>query len=215
MSELRRWRHIQYIEADELNKLQQHNLALLLKYASDQIPFYKNLQTTSCEDSVIWLRSFPIMYKNLIRNYLDDLIEGDRNKLVCEKSSGSSGIQGEVYMTRKEQYDAIAAQTHLWEWSGYRLGDSMLQLGMTTNRSGIKKWKDYLLSVNYQQAFNINARRRQRHYNHSKENHQLFLVDMHLVYIATPYSQSRKALMIYHSSPLFHGEIKCFLITEV
>jgi len=108
------------------------------------------------KDPEIWLQQFPVMYKSDINDHIHEMINGNREKLVCETSSGSSGIQGAVYMTRKEQYSAIATQTFLWEWSGYKLGNNILQLGMTTNRGWLKKCKDILLRTEYQQAFKIN-----------------------------------------------------------
>lgn len=155
MQELRNWRKLDQLPPQQIQSLQEERLTRLLKHASTAIPFYKKLPVQPKDDPREWLRGFPIMHKSDIREHLQALLLEDPSKLVCEKSSGSSGIQGEIYMTRREQFAGIAAQTHLWEWAGYRLGSPMLQLGMTLNRQGIKKLKDKILCTSYQQAFTI------------------------------------------------------------
>lgn len=155
--ELKNWRKLESYNREEIARLQNQRLKELLTHTVKNIPFYKHLETTLRNKEVRdWIQQFPIMKKADIKANLSLLTNTDLSTLVVEKSSGSSGIQGEVYMTRQEQYNSIAAQTFLWEWAGYQLGQPMLQLGMTINRSGIKGLKDKLLRTNYQQAFNIN-----------------------------------------------------------
>jgi phenylacetate-CoA ligase len=93
------------------------------------------------------------MIKNNIDSFL--LHPEKKKKLICEKSSGSSGIQGEVYMSKMEQSKVQALQTLMWEWAGYEFGLPMLQTGMTAKRTLKKRLKDYLLSINYQLAFGL------------------------------------------------------------
>lgn len=155
MQELRNWRKLEQLTPQEIESLQQEKLIRLLEYASSSIPFYQQLHLPLQKNCEECLQAFPVMYKSVIRKNLRSLMLDDPAKLVCEKSSGSSGIQGEVYMTRKEQFAALAAQTHLWEWAGYRLGYPLLQLGMTPKRKGMKGVKDKILRTTYQQAFTI------------------------------------------------------------
>lgn len=167
VQELRQWRRLDQLNPYTIAQLQEDKLSKLLQYASSSIPFYQNLGISPNKDVRKWLQSFPVIRKNLIRDHLPELIKGNPENLVCEKSSGSSGIQGEVYMTRKEQFAAIAAQTHLWEWAGYHMGNPLLQLGMTPHRKGIKGIKDKILQTTYQQAFIIDeaeAGRTLRHF---------------------------------------------------
>jgi phenylacetate-CoA ligase len=146
-----------------LGALQNKNLTALLLYLSESNRYYKKLlpdvSTILNEDPVVVLKSLPVLDKGIIRNNLDDLVSDPfakhRQKLILEKSSGSSGIQGSVYMSRTEAYNVSAAQTHLWEWAGYRLGSDLLQLGMTTDRGLIKTLKDYFSNTTYKPAFQI------------------------------------------------------------
>lgn len=155
MPELRQWRAIQKLSPGQVAALQENRLGKLLDHAVQHIPYYQALNRYAGLAPAERLRAFPVMRKSEIRAHLDSLVQGDRRRLVSEKSSGSSGIQGEVFMSRREQFNAIAHQTFLWEWAGYRLGAPMLQLGMTTQRSRLKSLKDRLLRTAYQQAFEM------------------------------------------------------------
>ncbi len=154
ISTLKRWRAIQYLSEQQLQQLQQQNLSKLLNHAILNVPFYKSFQNGSDEPS---LKDFPVLTKALIRENMNRMLwhPEQKEKLVSEKSSGSSGIQGEVFVSRKEQSAFQAIQTLTWEWSGFRLGDSLLQNGMTLHRGVVKSIKDFLFRTQYVSAFNL------------------------------------------------------------
>lgn len=153
ISSLKKLRTLQQCSEAELLKLQQQKLERLLAHATQNIPFYSSLFSSSKAT----LASFPVLTKALIRENTDRMLwhPSKKNKLVCEKSSGSSGIQGEVFMSRKEQSKVQAAQTLLWEWAGYTIGRPMLQTGMTLNRGIVKTIKDKLFRTRYESAFGL------------------------------------------------------------
>lgn len=157
ISGLRYWRSFQYQDKEVIAKRQAELLAQLLTHATNNIAYYRNLGIQPQGSAHEWLRQFPILTKKKIRENMDNLLltGGDTTGLIKESSSGSSGVQGSVYMSRKENSYSQAAQILLWEWGGYHLGDTILQLGMTLKRSKVKKIKDILLRTEYQQAFNI------------------------------------------------------------
>lgn len=157
MKELRAWRRIQWLGGDELSKLENDRLRQLLEYATTHVKHYRDLGISPHHDPQQWHSYFPILYKRDIKGRIDDFLAGSKNGLVREASSGSSGVQGEVYMTKSESSITQALQTLLWEWAGYRLGSPLLQLGMTPNRGWVKTIKDIVLKTNYQQAFNLQA----------------------------------------------------------
>lgn len=159
MESLKEWRKTERLSSGEVDLIQHKRLAGLLNHAVKNIPFYKAYEQNKDQDPKLWIKAFPIMYKSTIKDHLNELILGNREKMVVEKSSGSSGIQGEIYMTRVESFRAIAAQAFLWEWSGYQLGSQILQLGITPQRSWLKNAKDFLLRTTYQQAFNIDKQK--------------------------------------------------------
>ena len=156
------WRQISRLGSAELENLQSKRLKDLLVYVSKHNTYYRQFLdpvSVENEDPVELLKQLPILDKAIIRSRFDDLISdpffSKREELVEEKSSGSSGIQGRVLMSRKEALRVNAAQTHLWEWAGFRLGNSLLQLGMGTSRSLIKSMKDLVTGTVYKPAFII------------------------------------------------------------
>lgn len=157
ISELKRWRKIQWFSDEELIEIQNKSLEKLLTHSVKKNSYYYDLSIQSENDPVVWLKKFPILYKKDIKKNIDKMVFGHPSALVKEASSGSSGIQVEVYMSKLEASSTQALQTLLWEWGGYRLGKPLLQLGMTTKRGFIKRLKDILLRTNYQQAFNLSS----------------------------------------------------------
>jgi phenylacetate-CoA ligase len=154
ISTLRKWRKIQNYSELQLKKLQKENLRNLLDHAQHNIPFYKKFTTDSGR---LELKNLPVLTKPIIRDNIDSMLwHPDRKlKLISEKSSGSSGIQGEVFVSRKEQSVFQAIQTLTWEWAGYKPGRSLLQTGMTLKRGVVKSLKDFLFDTQYVSAFNL------------------------------------------------------------
>lgn len=155
MKVLKQWKHIEKYDKTGIANIQDANLFSLLSHASHNIPFYVSYNKYSNLPVKDWIRYFPVLKKADIKQQLEWLKDKNFKNLVSEKSSGSSGIQGEVFMTRAEQFNAIAHQTYFWQWSGYRLGDPLLQLGITPERSTVKRLKDFFLRTTYLQAFEI------------------------------------------------------------
>ena len=155
MKQLKDWRKIEKLSSDELQANQKNSLQKLLAHATENVPFYKNLGIESNDDVYKLIRDFPIMTKNVIKDNMDQLVIKDKNSLVKLSSSGSSGIQGEVYMEKKNQSMQLAVQTLWWEWSGYRLGNSLIQTGITPDRGKVKALKDKLLHTRYVSAYNL------------------------------------------------------------
>jgi phenylacetate-CoA ligase len=158
ISTLKKWRTIQNLSENELQQLQQNNLSRLLKHAVLNVPYYKSFHTGSDQPT---LKDFPVLTKPLIRENIERMLwhPKQKEKLVSEKSSGSSGIQGEVYVSRKEQSVFQATQTLTWEWTGYQLGASLLQTGITPNRGFVKSVKDFLFRTHYVSAFKLDEKR--------------------------------------------------------
>ena len=156
INKLKYWRNVvDKKNANELQKMQKEGLEKLLQHTVNKIPFYKNKNIQLTGDPYADIKQFPIMYKNVIKENIADMYLGNKNKMVVERSSGSSGVQGEVYMTLDENVDYMAIQTYLWEWGGYKMGAPLLQTGITPKRVGIKKMKDMALRTLYVPAFNL------------------------------------------------------------
>lgn len=175
MSTLRQARTMQHLPATELDRLQRERLAGLLRHATTAVPHYRDMDIRPDEDPFTWLRSFPILTKATLQEESSRLVVGDTRDLIASHSSGSSGFQSVVYMTPAESSRSQAYQTLLWEWAGFRLGQPLLQTGMTPDRGVVKRAKDALLRTTYVEAFGVSddiaarvlrssAARRSRHF---------------------------------------------------
>lgn len=155
MSTLRRWRDVQHLSADQLGEMQRASLRQLLEFATSEVELYRDLAASKDPDPYRWLASFPVMGKRQLAEHTDRLLTRPTAELVASPSSGSSGIQSTVWMSPAEMSRSQAYQTLMWEWSGYRLGDPLLQTGMTPDRGLVKRAKDLLLRTSYVEAFGV------------------------------------------------------------
>jgi len=148
MSELKKFRKMQgdpNYQREKLNKI--------LAHAAKNSPYYRDLKVTQHQDPVEYLKRFPILTKQLLRQESDRILTMPTHGLSRECSSGTSGFQSIVYWTKQEQSQHRATQLLWWEWAGFKMGDPILQTGITPNRKLIKGIKDKLLNTYYLQAF--------------------------------------------------------------
>jgi len=157
---LRRYRSEQWLPFSQLKQIQRERLEMILRHARSNVPFYKNV--TPASDPFEEIKSFPIIRKHELNNCVDDLTVRPKESLIAESGSGSSGIQSTVYMDKSAQASQRAMQMLWFEWSGYRLGDSILQTGITPKRGVVKKTKDLLLKTDYVPAFDLSPSAVQR-----------------------------------------------------
>jgi phenylacetate-CoA ligase len=79
----------------------------------------------------------------------------EKSKLICNSTSGSTGIQTNIYISKEEQSLIRAIQTTWWIWAGFKIGEPMFQTGLATKRSLEKKLKDIFFRTYYQFAFGL------------------------------------------------------------
>ncbi len=156
IKQLKYWRKAQYFSSEELVHIQLQKLGDLLRFAVKNVPFYKDIKLSDDQDPIHQLRQFPILDKVTIKTHLPEFLSTDMNSLIPHSSSGSSGIQGTIYMNKQEQSITRAIQTLWWEWAGFKIGEPLLQTGMTTDRGLLKTLKDLLFRTTYVQAFGLN-----------------------------------------------------------
>jgi phenylacetate-CoA ligase len=149
------WRNIDTLSNAKLKKIQHKNLKELLSFAIKEVPHYRDLDINLTGNPFYDLSHFPILYKKDIKSSPQSFLSCSPKYLIVEKSSGSSGIQGQVYITKKELYSSLAIQTHWWEWIGYHIGDPILQTGITPKRGFVKKCKDIFTRTRYFNAFDL------------------------------------------------------------
>lgn len=156
MPKLRQYRREQWLPKAELERLQRERLAKVLEFARARVPYYRDLPAP-LSDPFEDLRQFPILRKSDLRQRADDLLAAPKRSLIASSGSGSSGVQSTIYLDKAAQASQRAMQLLWFEWSGYNVGDTVLQTGMTMNRSFVKAAKDRFLRTLYIPAFELDA----------------------------------------------------------
>jgi phenylacetate-CoA ligase len=140
----------------EIIDFQSLKLYEVLKNAIENSSYYHKLNIgINAVEILQSLKKFPVLEKSVLREQIDDFITVDKQKLIKNSTSGSTGIQTNVYVTKAEQSQYRAAQTLWWEWAGFKIGEPILQTGLATGRSIEKKLKDYFFKTYYLFAFGL------------------------------------------------------------
>lgn len=154
------YRKDELLKRNELLNVQNDKLSILLRHAIHEIPYYNslNINFNSKLHALDQLSNFPVLNKKTINNQLDNFhINGiNFNQITTLFSGGSSGNPGKVYVNKADHSKMRSLILILWENAGYRLGDPILQLGMSKSRTFLKKLKDFAMNVTYELAFQIN-----------------------------------------------------------
>jgi phenylacetate-CoA ligase len=156
VKELRKWRAIQHLSEDAIQKLQADKLRRLLEHALDDIPYYKNQFVADRNvDARELIKQFPVIRKHMIKEDITKFVCPSAKNLIPYESSGSSGIQGKIFMNKTEQSVIRAILILWWEWAGYRIGNALVQTGMTVERGLLKTLKDFFFRTKYFVAFGL------------------------------------------------------------
>ncbi len=167
---LKTWSEYDQKSESELLSIQEQNLSVILEYAKNHVPFYKQSKATD-------LSEFPILTKSILRDSSKELISDEYKveKLDKHYSSGSSGIQSFTYMTKDHTFFLRALQTHWWQWSGYSIGNNLLQFGISQKRSFLKTLKDVFYKCTYVKAFGLSETELKETLIKTSEKKQLFI----------------------------------------
>ncbi len=140
----------------QLISFQQHkNLNELLNFAISHSKYYNSLQTDEFSDPMVRLKRFPILTKDILRSSTDLILTEKRNTLICNSTSGSTGVQTNIYLSKEELSLIRAIQTTWWNWAGFEIGEPMLQTGLSTKRTIEKRLKDIFFRIQYLFAFGL------------------------------------------------------------
>ena len=150
---LKYWRSIDILSEQELVTLQEEKLKNILNFAVNNTTYYKDYKQFKDDDLQSWLKSFPILTKDILKASSKELLSESKKKLHKISSSGSTGISSSVFMNKNDLSILQAGSIHWWEWSGYKIGTPLIQTGISTNRGFLKSIKDFLFRTTYISAF--------------------------------------------------------------
>ena len=139
----------------EILDLRDNKLSDILEYACSESSYYKNLYIDHDSNVNNWLKKFPILTKEEIRTQTDLILTAPKNYLVCNSTSGSTGIQTNIYLSKDELSLVRAIQTTWWHWAGFEIGMPILQTGLSKHRTIEKRLKDFFFRTHYHFAFGL------------------------------------------------------------
>jgi phenylacetate-CoA ligase len=117
----------------ENRNLQKKKLFELVKYASQNIPYYKriiqeyNIQFS--EDTIFKdIKNFPLLTKEIIRNNFDQLYKFRDHTYYRNTSSGSTGEPAIFFQDRYCLEWEMATKILFDDWAGRKIGEPMVKL---------------------------------------------------------------------------------------
>jgi phenylacetate-CoA ligase len=142
----RQWKTI-----EENREIQRKNLYMLIKYISQNIPYYKQIiqeyNIQFAEDTIFEdIKKFPILTKDIIRNNFDKLYKFRDDTYFRNTSGGSTGEPVIFYQDRYCLEWGIATKILFDDWAGRKIGEPMVKLWCSIQdflRSG-QGFKGYL-----------------------------------------------------------------------
>lgn len=157
LSSLHMWNKYDTFSESKLEEIQDENLKKILHHTSTNVPYYQNYFLNK-DVSKITLQDFPILTKEILREQKENLVSNKHNVNNLQKnySSGSSGVQSYAYTDKKYKFYIQGIHSHWYMWSGYKIGDPILQFGMSPNRVFPKNLKDIFYNVHYLNSFSLN-----------------------------------------------------------
>ena len=125
-------------------------------YAQKHISKYKGIKIDLNKKANEIIKSFPILTKDDLRSNPKSLQINNNQNVSRIYSSGSTGVSTWVSMNKSDLMSIQSLSIHLWELCGYKLGNPILQTGISPKRSRLKKMKDLFFGVHYVSAFTLN-----------------------------------------------------------
>ncbi|HER24670.1 MAG TPA: phenylacetate--CoA ligase family protein [Candidatus Atribacteria bacterium] len=139
---IKHWRVLEYYKKlkeyqwktiEENRNLQRKKLFELVKYAGQNIPYYKQIIQKNnirfSEDTIFEdIKKFPILTKDIIRKNFDQLYKFKDNTYYRNTTSGSTGEPAIFYQDRHCLEWQIATKLLFDEWAGRKVGEPIVKL---------------------------------------------------------------------------------------
>jgi phenylacetate-CoA ligase len=162
----------QWLAPEALREVQTRKLQALLRYAVEQVPYYRNLFRSlgavpddfrTLDD----LARLPLLTKEIIRQNLDDLVaEGEKGTLLRNSTGGSTGTPLVFYAHPRKEALGNTAKLRARRWWGIEIGDRELHLWgnpVELGRAGqLRAAKDRLLNQIVVSAYDLSEEKLER-----------------------------------------------------
>jgi len=127
----------QWNTIEENREIQRKKLYRLIKYANQNIPYYRGVikehNIRFSEDTIFNdIKKFPLLTRDIIRNNFDKLYKFRDNTYYLNTSGGSTGEPAVFYQDRDYFVWNTAVKVFFDEWAGRKIGEPMVKLWAST-----------------------------------------------------------------------------------
>ena len=125
----------QWMEKEELKKLQTRKLKALLRHAYENVPYYHRILRNNgflptdfnrVED----MQKIPILKRSSLRLKPDELLTQnlEKRQIVACATTGTTATPLRFYLTKAETPWHVAAELRGYGWAGYKPGDKLVHI---------------------------------------------------------------------------------------
>lgn len=154
LKEAERW------SPEQMAAFQQQRLSRLLRYASTEVPFYRDwTQTHNLNPETLTLDQLPIVSKSIMRQEGIHRFTAEHfpaKQSIPSRSSGSTGEPFSFYISKLSESVNTAAKLRTWYQAGYRLGDRYMKIANGARHGKIKKLQDKINRCLYVPFYSMN-----------------------------------------------------------
>jgi len=141
----------QWWTSEELNNFQIDRLRSLIDHSYNNVPYYKELFDKNDINpknikGIDDLKKIPLLTKELVaENFTNGKLIAkniNKNQLILNQSSGSTGHKTIYYIDKFAYGFNIACNLRGWSWMGYRGGDKIIKISQNKRNTFLKRFQD-------------------------------------------------------------------------
>lgn len=138
---------------EQMTAFQQQRLQQLLRYASTEVPFYRDwFLDHHLDPATVDLSQLPVVNKAIMRQESISRFTAEHfpvKERIPSRSSGSTGEPFSFYVSREAYSVNTAAKLRTWYQAGYRLGDRYMKIANGARHGKLKKLQDKINNCLY------------------------------------------------------------------
>jgi len=161
---LKHYRKSQFFTKDQILKIQCEKLQKLINYSVKNIKFYSsffkqsNVKPTDIKKPEDLIK-LPVMTKQIYReNFPNNIVDlnSNKNDLILNNTSGSSGTPFNFYQSRRLKGQAAARLIFFYEWAGRKYGEPFARIwGVVNSNFKIGLFNKYIENSLVINAFDL------------------------------------------------------------
>lgn len=157
-------RESQWWSLEKLHEYQNQKLRKVIRIAYANCSYYRKILderglTPKDFQTVDDLKKLPVLTKQIIKNNYAGIMNKQyaENELRTNFSSGTTGRKTKFYLTKDQDSWRWATRYRMWEWAGYSVGSSYLNIACHPPETIMQKVYSFLFKRSYAPFYECNA----------------------------------------------------------